>query len=193
MYWALYLWPGLPQLSRHGGWSALAVAIVAATVLNLTLLGSFGWSELLSPEVRRVLWITVGIGWTAAIGYGASRRSADSTANRAAEDDPFPAILDDYLKGNLVQAEQALERVLAAKPRDLEARLLLATLLRHAGRLAEAARQMDILVRLEGAEPWEPEIRQERKLLSEAWQHKWEADDCEEESPENAAHAGQAA
>ena len=45
---------------------------------------------------------------------------------------------------------------------------MLATLLRHTGRLDEATRQLDTLARLEGAGKWELEIRQERELLKKA-------------------------
>jgi len=146
----------------------------------------------MSPELRRVLWIAVGISWMAAAGYGALRRREASTGNEAVEDDPFLSILDDYLKGNLVQAERAVEEVLAACPRDLEARLLLATLMRHAGRLGEAARQLDVLVRLEGASRWSEEIRHERELLAEAWEQKLEAASGEA-STKDTLHAGHAA
>jgi hypothetical protein len=56
--------------------------------------------------------------------------------------------------------------------RDLEARLMLATLLRHSGRVDEAKRQLDTLARFEGAGKWELEIQRERDLLSNTKQQK---------------------
>jgi cytochrome c-type biogenesis protein CcmH/NrfG len=72
------------------------------------------------------------------------------------------------LKGDYYQAEHVLEELLRRNLRDVDARLMLATLLRHTGRLDEAAGQLDTLVRLEGASKWQWEIEQERDLLAEA-------------------------
>ncbi len=72
------------------------------------------------------------------------------------------------MKGDYYQAEHVLEGLLRRNVRDLDARLMLATLLRHTGRLDEATRQLDTLARFEGAGKWELEMRQERELLAEA-------------------------
>ena len=69
-----------------------------------------------------------------------------------------------YLKGDNYQAEQILEGLLRRNIRDLDARLMLATLLRRAKRIDEATQHLDMLVRFEGTEKWELEIQQERDL-----------------------------
>ena len=46
--WAVYLWPGLPQLAGRGSWAALVVAFGAAALLSVVLLGTFAWTELLA-------------------------------------------------------------------------------------------------------------------------------------------------
>ena len=92
-----------------------------------------------------------------------------SPASRRAsipDEDAFGEALDHYLKGDYYQAEQMLEGLLRRNVRDLDARLMLATLLRHTGRLDEATRQLDTLARFEGAGKWELEIEQERELLA---------------------------
>jgi len=58
------------------------------------------------------------------------------------------------LKGDGYQAEQILEDLLRRNVRDLDARLLLATLLRRAGRVDDATRQLDTLACFEGADKW---------------------------------------
>ena len=73
-----------------------------------------------------------------------------------------------YLRGDYFQAERLLGNLLREDSRDLEARLMLATLLRHTGRTDEAAAELNVLVRLEGAGKWELEIQRERELLREA-------------------------
>ena len=47
MPWCFYLWPGLPQMWLYGSWSGLAVALGAAAMLDVLLLVSFGWTELI--------------------------------------------------------------------------------------------------------------------------------------------------
>lgn len=169
MPWATCLWPGLPQLWVRGSWSALAVAVTGAVLLNLALLGSFGWSELVGPDVRRALWAALGIVWAvaaiASVAWSrrlADRGQADSTV------DTFGEALGHYLRGDWFQAERALGDLLRRDARDLDARLMLATLFRHTGRYDEARGQLDVLVRLEGIAKWELEVRRERELLAEA-------------------------
>lgn len=168
MRWALYLWPGVPQLTRHGSWSGLAIALGLALLLNLVLVGTLGWSELFSPGVRNALWLGLAVVWLAAAVYCAGDRGP--MARPSAGDHFFCEALDYYLKGNWFEAEHALAHVLAVNPRDLDARLMLATLLRHIGRLDEAAEQMDWIGRCEGSQKWELEIARERQLLAQARQ-----------------------
>jgi cytochrome c-type biogenesis protein CcmH/NrfG len=60
-----------------------------------------------------------------------------------------------------------LVEMLATNERDLDARLLLATLYRHNRRYDEATKQLEVLVRFEGAEKWTVEIERERALVAE--------------------------
>jgi len=167
--WLVYLWPGLPQLWLHGSWPGMAVALAAACLLNLALLGSFGWSEVVAPAEERALWLTLGVVWVAAaaLSWVGSRRQA-SPARPKPLPDAFEQALDHYLKGNWFQAERLWVDLLRCSPRDLDARLMLASLWRHTGRLEEATAQLDLLTRLEGAEKWEWEVGCERELLRQA-------------------------
>ena len=58
-----------------------------------------------------------------------------------------------------------LEQLVKADARDIEARLLLATLFRRTGRLEEARAALDKLSRSQGAEKWELEIQREQALI----------------------------
>lgn len=169
MPWATYLWPGLPQLWIRGSWSALGVAVGAAALLNLALLASLVWSELIGPESRTALWAALGVVWGGAAVVSVVR----SSGLRAREQtevapDAFGEALEHYLRGDWFQAERTLSNLLRNNTRDLDARLMMVTLLRHTGRLDEASRQLDTLMRLEGVGKWEWEIRRERELLVEA-------------------------
>jgi hypothetical protein len=167
MPWPAYLWPGLPQIAQQGSWTALLVAIAAALVLNITLLGSFIWPELIASDLRIICWAMLAVAWSASAGFSVwwSRRLGRAPDPNA---DPFRNALDHYLKGNWFEAERELNKLLRRDNRDLEARLMLATLLRHTKRFDEATRQLNVLVRLEGAKRWELEIRREGELITEA-------------------------
>jgi Flp pilus assembly protein TadD len=147
----------------------LAVAGLAAAALNMALLATFGYTELMTPAARTFVWGGLGLVWAAAAAVSLmwERRRTDTAAPDRAER-AFAVATEHYLKGNWFEAESTLTRVLRGDPRDLEARLMLATLLRHTGRPDEATSQLDTLKRLEGAERWAWEIQSEYDLLSEA-------------------------
>jgi len=186
--WAAYLWPGLPQLWRRGSWSGLAWAVGAAGLVNLALAASLLWYELLASRVRTGAWLAVAVVWvgSALISRLAENRQA-ARQNRAPAGDPFAEATEEYLKGHWFEAECGLRELLRRNPRDLEAGLMLATLLRHTGRLGEAAQQLDGLQRLDGWEHWATEIGRERACVAAAG----EAEGCEPaETPlEESEHA----
>ena len=80
----------------------------------------------------------------------------------------FEEALAEYLKGNWFEAERKLNFLLGRDEHDIEARLLMATLLRHTKRFDEATHQLNILVGLDGAHRWAAEIHREGELLLEA-------------------------
>jgi hypothetical protein len=169
MPWAMYLWPGLPQIWLVGSWTGLIVAMVFAAICNLLLLGSFAWCELIAQNVRTSVWAVCGIVWGIGVGWSAWRcRQLHAVEDRETDNDHFGEAVNHYLKGDYFQAEHLLETLLRTNARDLDARLMLATLLRHSGRLDEASRHLNTLIRFDGAAKWELEIEHERELLAEA-------------------------
>lgn len=173
MRWAIYCWPGLPQLWLRGLWSGLGLAAVAAAGLNVAILAGFAWSEWIAADVRNGLWMALAVLWIASAGLSARwiRRQPPpkrTEQNADAAKDDFSVALEHYLKGNYFETERLLQRLLQRNARDLEARLMLATLLRHTGRRDEALVHLDLLDRFEGSQKWELEIRQERDLLADA-------------------------
>jgi hypothetical protein len=168
MPWITCVWPGLPQLWVYGSWCGLALAVAVAVVADALLLVSFGWSELVGQSLRNSLWVAFGVCWLVAAGWSVRQcRRRAASGEPAPTGDAFAEALEHYLRGDYYQTEHVLEGLLRRNPRDLDARLLLATLLRHTGRLDEATRQLDTLARFEGAEKWELEIGNERQLLTE--------------------------
>lgn len=163
----MYLWPGLVQLCRRGSWAGLAVALGMALVFDLALLGTFGWSELLAPAIRSGLWIFVGALWLGMVALTWGWDATPLDAEKPRDDNLFLEARGYYLKGNWFEAERCLTAALKREERDLDCRLLLATLLRRTGRGEEARRELDLLERLEGSLRWAVEIAAERKLLAE--------------------------
>jgi hypothetical protein len=146
----------------------LIVAVGAAGLVNLALASSLVWSELLPGRVRTGAWLAVALLWAGSAGFsrwGERRKTVQEENPRT--DDAYLEATEHYLKGNWFEAECRLRKLLRDEPRDLEAGLMLATLLRHTGRLAEAAQQLDRLQRLDGWERWAMEIGRERAYLAD--------------------------
>jgi tetratricopeptide (TPR) repeat protein len=143
------------------------VALGAAGLVNLALASSLVWSELLPGRVRTGTWLAVAVLWAGSATFsrwGQRRKTARQVSSRT--DDAYLEATENYLKGNWFEAECRLRELLRHEPRDLEAGLMLATLLRHTGRLAEAAQHLDRLQRLDGWERWAMEIGRERAYLA---------------------------
>lgn len=169
----MYLWPGLPQVWKRGAWTALAFAFAFTLLVNAALVASFLWTDLLPPEVRKIGWVAVGALWAGSAVYSRFWDPSDRTTvhrPETANPDPYPGALEHYLRGNWFEAECVLGELLRQNPRDLDAGLLLASLLRHTGRFDEAARQLDRLEKFEGIGKWALEICRERQYLHEARQ-----------------------
>ncbi len=171
MPWPAYLWPGLPQLARDGNWAALAVAVAAAALLNAVFLGTWFWTDLFAPGLRIISWVLLGTAWSVSAGYWAWADRRQAVAPGKAGGRLFEEALEDYLKGNWFEAERKLNLLMRRDEHDLEARLLMATLLRHTKRFDDATHQLNLLVRLDGAQRWALEIHREGELLMEAREH----------------------
>jgi tetratricopeptide (TPR) repeat protein len=178
LHWFAYLWPGLPQVWTRGSWAGLAVAVGFTALANALAAATFVWDEWLSDPVRWTAWSALGIVWLLAwLDARADwrRRLTELSAGAGLASDPaercdhwFREAQAAYLTGDWVASEQTLLKLLKLEPRDAEARLLLATLWRHEGRLEVADAELDRLELLESAAPWRHEIAQERERIAAA-------------------------
>lgn len=160
-------WPGLAHLWHCGSWRGLGVALLAAFLLNATLVTWLVWPEWFAFPVPHGLAIATILLWFFGVYEGRCARRA--MAHRIAEDphlDLFLTARTEYLRGHWGEAEQFLVRLLETSPEDVEARLLRATLLRHLGRHGEAREQLRRLQRWNRATVWNQEIRREWEQLS---------------------------
>lgn len=160
-------WPGLARLWHQGSRVGLLWAIVAAVVLDLTLVAWLVWPEWLHFPVPQLLVSVTFAIWVA--GGFDGIRSQREMRTRSEEDphlDLFLSARTEYLRGRYLEADRLLAQLLEVSPEDVEARLLRATLLRHAGRQAEAREQLRRLQRWNRAAHWNLEIGREWDRLS---------------------------
>jgi tetratricopeptide (TPR) repeat protein len=163
--WATCIWPGLPYLWLDGAWSGLGLALAAAVLLDVLLLSTLLWVEWFDPWVVKSGWAAcVGL-WLASAIHAVKRYSSNDNIDADSIEGLFRRAQAEYLQGDHFQAEATLTGLLAREPRDAEARLLLATLLRHTQRYEEAEDQLKQLSRFETAARWQIEITGERALL----------------------------
>ncbi len=167
-HWAM-LWPGLYRTWYHGSMLGLLAACLQAVLLNVLLVSSFLWVALLEPQVRWGMWCLCGTFWLVGLIEG---RYAIVRQRVAREQDLqldlFLAVRGEYLRGEWTQAAELLQQMLRSDPRDVEARLAMATLMRHCGQVDEAREHLRKLQRLERAGHWNLEIEREWQQL--AWQ-----------------------
>ena len=166
MPWATYFWPGLPQLWCRGIWTGLVLAVGFGVLLDFVLLASCVWVELLSPFHVRLGWLAVGSLWGVSVMLSVVAGLSKSAPLANSTEGLFREALSEYLLGCWFEAEMTLGRLLRLAPSDVEGRLLLATIMRHAERYAEALEQLDRLERLRDAQKWSQEIAAERHEIA---------------------------
>lgn len=164
--WITCLWPGLPRLWWRGDWRALLGAVAFAAALNLGLLSVLLWRESLPGWLLVAGWVAMGLIWLVCAWHGwtllPSFCGLDASPD---QEDLFVRAQREYLNRHWLEAEELLATLLARRDRDAEARLLLATLYRHTGRLAEADQCLTRLECMDGGQRWCVELARERQLL----------------------------
>ncbi len=196
-------WPGLARLWLRGHGVSLVIAVGFSILLNLALVATFQWPELLGGTFRIIAWPIIIVSgvisffvsqhmiptWASPPRMTAeeerdefSRKSSESTPCPISEepadivvgepsglssDTLFNRVQHEYLKGHWNEAETLLNRRIEIAQRDVEARLMLATLLRHTRRPDEATKQLKAIERLDDSIHWRFEIDRERQLISD--------------------------
>ena len=183
-------WPGLPGLWYRGQMSSLLVAIGFAVLLNLTLVSSFLWPWSLGETFPAVAWPMIFLIWGTSAWvayYRVTDVMAVPTSEKVADperpDTLFNQAQREYLGGHWEEAESLLNRRIENAPRDVESRLLLATLFRHTRRLNKAQEQLSEMQRYDEALEWEFEIDRETQLIQLIEEHETadHSDDSDEQ------------
>jgi len=158
------------------------VAVGFTALANVLLLATLVFREWLPSRMLLVGYGVLAVVWLVTRWQSRSERRAQSIVLTdedellaEARDEPpaerdllFREAQSHYLANDWVATEQALLKLLKHDARDVESRLMLATLWRHQGRGAEALRQLDRLERLEAASEWQHEIAAERAVIEQA-------------------------
>ena len=172
------VWPGLPWLWLRGSIGGLVLALAFAVLLDMAIVTTWIWSELVDLQVSIGVWTATIAVWIAATASAVSSFPAPISRDPdAAADTLFVKARDAYLARDWLTAETRLRAVLALATTDGEAQLLLATLLRRVGRGAESKRALEQLSRSDSGAPWQAAIAREIVLLDHAGR------DAESDSP----------
>jgi hypothetical protein len=99
--------------------------------------------------------------------HGSSQSNSHDEGHKSANisDKRFLEARNQYFKGNWFESESIINQILTESPHDIEARLLLLTLLRHTNRIEEALVQITEIQKWNEAKQWEFEIKRELELL----------------------------
>ena len=153
-----YLWPGLPQLTQRGTWTALFWALTTAFLADGVIITQYIW-----PETFDKFWDNIILGSFIGVYFVGCLVSyqiekAREKYTQTSNNDLFPEAQKRYLEGKYFEAEQALVKLLNATPEDIAARLLLIDLLIVNRRLEEAVKQLQQTLDYTEALPWKWEL-----------------------------------
>jgi tetratricopeptide (TPR) repeat protein len=156
------LWPGLPWLWLRGSLPGLVVALGFAVTLDVAVLTTWIWSDLVDLPARLALWAATAVIWALATASAVAAFPPPLAAGRDAESDTlYVKARNAYLAHDWLTAESTLRTLLQRDATDGEAQLLLGTLLRRVGRLDEARAALDQLSRADAGCIWQPAIVRE--------------------------------
>jgi len=165
MGFARYLtlvWPGMPWLWLRGSFAGLLLALAFALAVDVAVLTTVIWSELIDFRLSLAIWTATAMVWLIAIASALTGFPPPIPLGRdAAADALFVKARDAYLARDWLAAETKLRTLLDLSPNDGEAQLLLGTLLRRVGRLDEAATALETLSRSDAGALWRPSIARE--------------------------------
>ena len=153
-----YLWPGLPQLTQRGTWTALFWALATAFLADGVIITRYIW-----PETFDVVWDNVILGCFLGVyivGCIVSYfiEKARDASSQTSNEDLFPEAQKRYLEGRYFEAEHDLVQLINKNPEDMPARLLLIDLLVVNRRLEEAVKALKETIDFSEAQQWKWEL-----------------------------------
>ena len=172
------VWPGLPWLWLRGSFAGLVLAIAFAVTVDVAILTTFIWSDLVEFSFTLAVWTATAIVWIVSTVSAVAAFPPLLPQRLAAEIDPlFVRARAAYLARDWVVAETRLRELLGLAPTDAEAQLLLVTLLRRSGRRDEARRGLEKLSQSDSGARWSRVIASERARIESSSEEPAEADE----------------
>ncbi|MEM9411143.1 MAG: hypothetical protein AAGA30_08525 [Planctomycetota bacterium] len=193
--WLLCGWPGLTQLWLRGSFAAMFWAIIFSITLNLALVATFLWPALLGDLFPVIAWPVIFLVWMASTGSSVHfveelshppKMVSDQERNEFSPENIGNDVCDEasesgtttphtlfnraqreYLRGHWNEAESFLKERINQAERDIEARLLLATLYRRKNLFDSAVEQLLQLEKFDDSVHWKFEIDRERQLIAQ--------------------------
>jgi hypothetical protein len=166
------VWPGLPWLWLRGSRLGLVLALAFAVTVDVAVLTTFIWPELIGFGFAVGIWTATAAIWLISTASAVSSFPPPIPRVRAAAADGlFIQARDAYLARDWLAAETHLHALLAIAPTDGEAQLLWGTLLRRVGRTAEAREALAKLSRSDSGGRWRAAIDREIELLDSGDSH----------------------
>lgn len=160
------VWPGMPWLWLRGSRLGLILALAFAVTIDVAVLTTFIWPELIGFGFAIGIWTATGAIWLISTASAVSSFPPPVPRTRAAAAEAlFIQARDAYLARDWLAAETHLHALLAIAPTDGEAQLLRGTLLRRVGRTAEAREALAKLSRSDSGGRWQAAIEREMALL----------------------------
>jgi thioredoxin-like negative regulator of GroEL len=145
------------------------LALAFAVALDAGIVTTFIWPDLVELPITIAVWAGVAVIWLASTVSAAAAFPAPIARPPAADVDPLYAkARNAYLARDWVVAETRLRELLVIAPTDGEAQLLMATLLRRVGRLAEARDALEKLSASDSGIRWRRAIASEMKHVAAA-------------------------
>ena len=157
--WAIFLWPGLPQLTQRGSWTALFWALATSFLADAVVITVYIWPETFSAQLTQL--ICAAFTGVYLVGCFLSHRlEMLRTDNGRLEigADLFPQAQRLYLKGRYYESEKLLKNQLLRQPQDVPTRILLIDLYKINNRFQEAQENLEFLLDLPDAVQWRWEI-----------------------------------
>lgn len=163
------LWPGLPWLWLRGSLPGLVLALAFAITLDVAMLTTWIWTDLVDLPFRIAAWSGAVAIWLLGTLSALSAFPPPVPIGRSPSIEArFVEARDAYLARDWIGAEERLRELLRLAPTDGEAQLLLGTLLRRVGRLPEARTALEALARSDAGARWHTAIARELSLVAAA-------------------------
>jgi hypothetical protein len=159
-----HVWPGLPLLWHRGSWLALGLAFVYALAVNGALLANFVFPEHCPGWLRGLACLGAMTLSGVSLWRLANRSREASAYGDVNYEGLFIRAQAEYLKGNWPETEALLRSMLRRVPEDVDARLLLASLLRRRGERRAARKELRRLAATPRSDKWQWELVRERQL-----------------------------